>query len=848
MSTSCGDISASLAGLQSAINGIGAATDAKIAPLLVKINALEAALARANGGDTVKKSELESLVNPLIGVAVGGFATKTQLDNMGVSFATKGELSTVNGKASSALGQSTSAIAKVEQVASTTSNLSFEIRKVESVANNASDLAKRVDPNDIKRALAEAAEAKKDVRVVFEIAQDAKGTSSNAASKAGSAASAADDAKRLAGKASAEAAEAGGKAARAVGEAAEAAGKATKALSWADEALRGLGKFGAKLAQFAPLLALLGVVSTLLDVAMNTGALVILGQRIDAVEAGLDQLSADMSKILGIITALKNDLTAQIKKISGEIAALKTSVETRLQELTTQVSKDISDMKSFVANELKRTLTDINIFIKDFTQSINAKLQGLEDKLNALGKPNLDPLWAAINGLTSKVSNLEGLSQKIARLEADLASVPNLIDQKVRDALKGFEGKLSELKNSFDKSIADLKSSFNKSIADINNTISDIKKTLGAHGAELSRLASLIAGGVGITALATYTYGALTSRVSSVNSTVNNNLQPRVQRLENQVITIDTETSKMPCRYSPGLDQQNLATSNRNQQIMLGMEAFNTVQMASVQSKLGPQIGGGLSGAAQRLITSVNNITKTIANSFEKTWKFLKLDRILNVLIFAASIHNAAMLSSSLGSTLLDVTSSVLAAIGLKDANGTPFDLGEFFGKQFEELIKGIVGAEAYEGNKKKWNAANRIITSAANLLGSIQSMMNNVFEALEIIGGWIAKMANGMKFDGLVSDNIFPWFNTNPNFKSPVFRAMEKLNNLDDAASQIYQISTNVVDFRESAENLEQQKVELRKAMTDYQVAETAAQTAKDAANASPEISAADKAPAAEQ
>jgi hypothetical protein len=278
------------------------------------------------------------------------------------------------------------------------------------------------------------------------------------------------------------------------------------------------------------------------------------------------------------------------------------------------------------------------------------------------------------------------------------------------------------------------------------------------------------------------------------------------------------------------------------------MQAFNTAQLKSVQSKLGSQLPGGLAGAASKIINGFNALTNLVNSSFSKTWKFLKLDRVLNILTFAASLHNAAMLSRSLADTLLDVTSSVLSAFGLRDANGSPFDLQEFFGSQIEDFIIRIVGQEAYEGNKAKWNAANRIISSATNLLWSMQSMIYNAIEGIEIVGGWVAKMANGMKFDGLVSDNMFGWFNPNPNFKSPVFKAMERLNDLDDAASQIYMISTNVVDFQETALQLGEQKAALQKSLTDYNDLATTQAIQEDFDNSSPEINPPDTAPAAEQ
>jgi hypothetical protein len=694
----CGDINASLAGLQSAISGIGAATDAKIAPLLAKIQALEAAIARAGNNDFVKKGDVERLVNPLIGVAVGGFATKEMVQGLNLNFATKGELNTVSGKITTVETVATSAITKAEKAASTASNLSFEIRKVENVANDASTLARRISPEDVKKALAAAEASGQRVNVAIEIAQEAKGTANSASSAAGSAASKADDARKLAGRAAGTADEAAGGAARAGQIATKAAGKA-------DDAARGLGKLAGQvagqLAKFAPLLALLGIVSTLLEVALQAGTLVVLDQRLDEIDRGMNLLNQAVSDVY---TALS-----------------------RMRSYIDQRDKELYDWFSKRGNDLL------------------AEMQRL---FRSIKFPELEALKTQITNLSNSFTNFQ-------------AGLVPTIDGRIGSFLAGLG--------------------------------------LGAIGSRLTNL--------------------------------------------------ENATKNMPqCRYTPGLDMQALAQSQANNKLSLGMQAFNTAQLKSVQSKLGSQLPGGLAGAASKIINGFNALTNLVNSSFSKTWKFLKLDRVLNILTFAASLHNAAMLSRSLADTLLDVTSSVLSAFGLRDANNSPFDLQEFFGSQIEDFIIRIVGQEAYEGNKAKWNAANRIISTATNLLWSMQSMIYNAIEGIEIVGGWVAKMANGIKFDGLVSDNMWGWFNPNPDFKSPIFKAMEKLDDLEDAASQIYMISTNVVDFQETAEQLGEQKAALQKSLTDYNDLATTQAIQEDFDNSSPEINPPDTAPAAEQ
>ena len=73
-----------------------------------------------------------------------------------------------------------------------------------------------------------------------------------------------------------------------------------------------------------------------------------------------------------------------------------------------------------------------------------------------------------------------------------------------------------------------------------------------------------------------------------------------------------------------------------------------------VLSRLGPQIKGGISG---KLL---------------KGFKWLGIDRALNVFNLWVNIHNAYMLSSNLGQTLFSTVDTVLQLFGihLKDDEG----------------------------------------------------------------------------------------------------------------------------------------------------------------------------------
>jgi hypothetical protein len=184
-------------------------------------------------------------------------------------------------------------------------------------------------------------------------------------------------------------------------------------------------------------------------------------------------------------------------------------------------------------------------------------------------------------------------------------------------------------------------------------------------------------------------------------------------------------------------------------------------------------------------------------------WESRVIDRALNLMAVGASLHNAIMLSRDLGTTLIETTSNVLAAVGIKDADGQAFDFNTIIGQTVENFVKSAVGAENYTNLKQTWIKANRILTAGANLIDSVRSMQNTIIEAQEIVGGWVAKIGNGLSQDGVVNDNTINWMPEKPDFKNPFFRAQQTIENLTEAAESVNQLAAAVIESQELAKQI---------------------------------------------
>lgn len=217
-----------------------------------------------------------------------------------------------------------------------------------------------------------------------------------------------------------------------------------------------------------------------------------------------------------------------------------------------------------------------------------------------------------------------------------------------------------------------------------------------------------------------------------------------------------------------------------------------------INNKLGVQLPGGLAGKLGRMS------------------QWLKLDRVWNMLTYAAVLHNAWMLSSSFGQTLLAATSSFLNAIGISDEDGKALDIGSLLGKSIENTANSIFGEATVDTWQATYKKYIRVYQAAANLLGTISSIGYSILSVLEIVGSRVSKIGNALRWFGVVGDRAYSAMNEADNFQNPLFN---RIIRMEEAASTIDTVSNEVVNVRQQSTSLKSQKQELDnavKAVTD--------------------------------
>ncbi|WP_009632447.1 hypothetical protein [Synechocystis sp. PCC 7509] len=237
-------------------------------------------------------------------------------------------------------------------------------------------------------------------------------------------------------------------------------------------------------------------------------------------------------------------------------------------------------------------------------------------------------------------------------------------------------------------------------------------------------------------------------------------------------------------------------------QILAVLQALQTFFMVPIlagvnliNTKLGPVMSG------------LNGIGGFLARTAEAA----KLDKVLNAMNTILLLHNAAMLSRNLGSTLGDLTSQALTTIGIKDSEGAGIDVNEILGKQANSFMASLLGAEVWAGTKASWNKASSIIASATNLMYTMRSIFDSTREILEWTAENTGKIGNALKRFRIVGENAFNWLpervTVQNSFTRKLDRFREGVDDLDDAASSFSGVLGEVQSIQQEYADLQEQK-----------------------------------------
>lgn len=226
-------------------------------------------------------------------------------------------------------------------------------------------------------------------------------------------------------------------------------------------------------------------------------------------------------------------------------------------------------------------------------------------------------------------------------------------------------------------------------------------------------------------------------------------------------------------------------------------------KLNTINSKLGPQIGNENFG---------------ISGYLKKFTSWMKFDRVINILIWINTLHNAYMLSSSLTDTLFSIIDNILSlatSVFLKDVDDNSIDTKEIFGGLIDNFAKSLFGVETWNGMKDTWKKWNRIYQAAANIANTVRSMIDSLRSISEFIAENTGKIGNALKRFGAVGEKAFNWMPEQVNARSIW---VQRLENLEDAASGLEMVTSELVSVKDNLKELTDQKKEFEKSIEELE------------------------------
>jgi hypothetical protein len=636
------------------------------------------------------------------------------------------------------------------------------------------------------------------ISAIRNIALNAQGLARSASLDAGTAQTSANQAGNIARDAAARARDAAVEANTAINEARQAETKAIEAGKQANDALYETRANRQKLE--ADINKLKSFVENKLSELKNS------------FDKRINQAENELLKINNAFKSFQNTVSVTFSKFQSELAALRAKLDAIRQPppvdvagitsnaiaaaraIVNPLQAQVVGLASNISNSQKQLDNKFNDFVNSNNRILN--IQGL--KQSNLSKEFNQRLadFNRQNGLTSeqrfnefrsnneKTLGIVGLTQSNLSKQFD-AKVNDFKRQSDLNSSQRFEEFQRQNRESLEplkKNIQDGNAATKSDIAKINNRLKEQERMNDLALPKLDQILALLP--------------LIPARAAA---TIAPSI-PTLPQIETAAAAGTCRTTQLGGCMRRALDE-NAANinNNANRNSANVLDALNTGANAAllqgqqtILSRLGDQLPGGIGGKLSRFAD------------------WMHLDRVLNILIFATTVHNGLMLSNDIGQTLLGAINNVLTLIGLKKEDGSAFDLGSVISGSIENLIKGAIGADNYVQLKQSWAIANRIYQATANVGNSFINIGHTIINGMEVMGGMTGKIGNALKNVGTVAEDAYQWFNPQPNYHSKVLQFFE---NAQQGASTILQVTQIPIDVTNALTEFNNSTAELIKA-----------------------------------
>jgi hypothetical protein len=199
----------------------------------------------------------------------------------------------------------------------------------------------------------------------------------------------------------------------------------------------------------------------------------------------------------------------------------------------------------------------------------------------------------------------------------------------------------------------------------------------------------------------------------------------------------------------------------------------------------------------QALQTALSLLLTTVIGKIDKIKDFLdlnaKVESVKSTITLALTLHNALMLSSSLGDTLGLIIDNVLGVFGntFRSTEGAQISASSYLGATVKQWIINIVGVDNYVKLSETLANANRVYQTGMNVVSTFQSMLDSAGSVAAATGINVSKIGNALRDGRIVSPQAYTHMDET------------KEGNRPTTLSRFTQLTTTISDLDSKAQNL---------------------------------------------
>ena len=161
------------------------------------------------------------------------------------------------------------------------------------------------------------------------------------------------------------------------------------------------------------------------------------------------------------------------------------------------------------------------------------------------------------------------------------------------------------------------------------------------------------------------------------------------------------------------------------------------------------------------------------------------------------------MLSRNLGQSIGNVASSFLNAVGVKDSDDNAIDVNQFVSDKVTAFIRATIGSQNAQAISNSFNAANRILTSAQGVVGSVRGIKDALQNGQEIIANRVGILGNSFQEQGILEEDSFPWMDTNTDFRNPFAKFTQAVSNLQEVVDETNELVQTGIEVQENVQQV---------------------------------------------